>query len=57
MGGTTGKKYKYKTFKDLVITTHGKPAKEQEEIFRKTLNEWKGMFDQTDDILVIKVVV
>jgi len=57
MGGTTGKKFKYKTFKDLVLTTHEKPSKEQEEVFRKTLKEWKGVFDQTDDILVIRVMV
>jgi sigma-B regulation protein RsbU (phosphoserine phosphatase) len=57
MGGTTGKKYKYKTFKDLVLFAHGKPENEQEIIFRKTINEWKGKFDQTDDILVMKVVV
>ena len=57
MGGTTGKKLRQKSFKDLVISMHGIPMKEQELIIRKTLREWKGMFDQTDDILVIGIQI
>jgi len=56
MGGTTGKKFRYKTFKDLLLTTHELKVNEQENFIRKTLKEWKGAFDQTDDILVIRVV-
>jgi serine phosphatase RsbU (regulator of sigma subunit) len=55
MGGTTGKKFRYKTFKELLLSLHEKPMSEQEEITRKTLNEWKGYLDQTDDILVIGI--
>ena len=57
MGGSTGKKLRQKSFKDLVISLHDIPMKEQELIIRKTLREWKGSFDQTDDILVIGIKV
>jgi len=57
MGGTTGKKFRYKTFKELLLTTHELKVSEQENFIRKTLKEWKGAFDQTDDILVIRVMV
>jgi serine phosphatase RsbU (regulator of sigma subunit) len=57
MGGTTGKKFRYKTLKEFLISINGKSMKEQEEIMLKTLIEWKGMLDQTDDILVIGIRV
>src|SRR5205823_1614844 len=57
MGGTTGKKIRQKSFKDLVLSMHGIPMKEQELIIRKTLRDWKGLFDQTDDILVIGIKI
>jgi sigma-B regulation protein RsbU (phosphoserine phosphatase) len=57
MGGDTGKKLRPKNFKDLVISLHGIPMKEQELIIRKTMREWKGSFDQTDDILVIGIKI
>ena len=40
-----------------MLSMHGIPMKEQELIVRKTLREWKGMFDQTDDILVIGIKI
>lgn len=57
MGGTTGKKYKYKTFKELILSIYKLPMKEQERLTRQNINEWKGLFDQTDDILVIGIRV
>jgi sigma-B regulation protein RsbU (phosphoserine phosphatase) len=57
MGGTTGKKFRYKTFKELLLSMQDKTMKEQEAITLKTLTEWKGMLDQTDDILVIGIKV
>ncbi len=57
MGGPTGKKFKSKTFKELLFSIRHLAMIEQEKIIRKTLHEWKGRFDQTDDILVIGVRV
>jgi sigma-B regulation protein RsbU (phosphoserine phosphatase) len=57
MGGPSGKKFKSKTFKELLFSIQHLPMKKQEEVIRKTLQEWKGRFDQTDDILVIGVRV
>jgi len=57
MGGASGKKFKHKSFKDIVLSIHEFPMKEQEIIMRRTLRDWKGSYDQTDDILVIGVKV
>lgn len=55
MGGTTGKKLKYKAFKELLLTMYDFPMKEQENVLKKTMRDWKGNYDQTDDILVIGI--
>ena len=55
MGGPTGKKFKSKTFKELLFSIHNLPMNEQEKAIRKTLDNWKMDFDQTDDILVIGI--
>lgn len=57
MGGTNGKKFRYKTFRELLLSMHDQPMKEQELITQKTIREWKGLLDQTDDILVIGIKV
>ncbi|MDQ3110462.1 MAG: SpoIIE family protein phosphatase [Bacteroidota bacterium] len=55
MGGTTGKKFRYKTFKELLLSLNGKTMKEQEATTSKTIKDWKGLLDQTDDILVMGI--
>jgi phosphoserine phosphatase RsbU/P len=57
MGGPLGKKYKYKTFKELVLSTNDDTAVQREAVFSKTAKDWKGELDQTDDILVIGIKV
>lgn len=57
MGGTTGKKFRYKSFRELILSMHHQPMKEQGAIMQKTIKEWKGLLDQTDDILVIGIKV
>ena len=57
MGGPLGKKYKYKTFKELVLSTNDDTAMQREAVFSKTAKDWKGELDQTDDILVIGIKV
>ncbi len=57
MGGTSGKKFRYKSFRELLLSMHARPMKEQEMITQTTISEWKGLLDQTDDILVIGIKV
>lgn len=56
-GGPKGKKFKYKPFKELLLSISDKPMKEQKEILDRTLEDWKGDLEQIDDILVIGVTV
>ncbi len=56
-GGPKGKKFMYKPFKRLLLENHLEPMQEQEQILRKTWNEWTVGYDQIDDIVVIGVRV
>ncbi len=56
-GGPKGKKFKYRPFKELLISISDKPMKEQKDILDRTIEEWKGDLEQIDDILVIGVAV
>ena len=52
-GGPKGKKFRYKQFKQLLLSIYEKPMDEQKETLEKTMNDWKGDFEQIDDIIVI----
>ena len=52
-GGEKGKKFKYKQLQELIVSVHNLPVKEQEALLHKTLETWKGHFEQTDDVCVI----
>ena len=54
-GGTDGSKFKMKNFKDLLIKINSYPLEEQARILDQTHLEWKGTYDQVDDILVIGI--
>lgn len=54
-GGDGGKKFKYKQFKEVLLEIHGKTPKEQLKILDETIENWKGNFEQLDDILVIGI--
>ena len=54
-GGEKGKKMMTKNFRELLITIHSKPMKEQEQILEESFYKWKGNFEQVDDILVIGI--
>ena len=54
-GGSKGKKFMIKRFKELLLSIHEKPMVEQREILSSTINDWKGNVEQVDDILVIGV--
>ena len=54
-GGPKGKKFKYKTFKDLLVELQNHPMKKQYEILNARFEEWRGEYEQVDDVLVIGI--
>ena len=56
-GGPKGKKFKYRPFKELLLSVSDKSMKEQKETLDRTIEEWKGDLEQIDDILVIGMAV
>ena len=54
-GGPKGKKFKYKTLKNLLFEIKEKSMDEQFDILHTTFNEWKGDLEQLDDVCVIGV--
>jgi len=56
-GGLKGKKFKYKPFKNLLISMSGKPMSEQKSEINGVFNDWKGDFEQIDDVCIIGVRV
>ncbi|MBL7887942.1 MAG: tetratricopeptide repeat protein [Bacteroidia bacterium] len=54
-GGEKGKKFKYKSLKELLISIQQKDMEEQKNILDTTLNKWKGNLEQVDDVLIMGV--
>lgn len=54
-GGEKGKKMMLKRFFQLISENHSKPIDEQKEILERFFYEWKGKYDQVDDVLVIGI--
>ncbi len=54
-GGPSGKKFKYRQFKELLLEIHQKPLEDQREILVTALGDWKGELEQVDDILILAV--
>jgi serine phosphatase RsbU (regulator of sigma subunit) len=52
-GGPQNKKFKHKTMEKLLIENQGLSMEEMKKLLYNTLIEWKGVYDQVDDILVI----
>ena len=56
-GGPTGKKFKYKNFKELLISIHKNKMHEQRNILDHTIEAWRGDLEQVDDIMVIGIKI
>jgi len=54
-GGPRGKKFKYKTFKNLLIQNKAMGVEKQLAIYNKAFEDWKGDVEQLDDVCVIGV--
>ncbi|MBS3807094.1 MAG: fused response regulator/phosphatase [Bacteroidales bacterium] len=56
-GGDKGKKFRYKYFKELLISNHGIPMTKQKEVLHNTFFRWKGDYEQIDDVMVMGIRV
>jgi serine phosphatase RsbU (regulator of sigma subunit)/tetratricopeptide (TPR) repeat protein len=56
-GGENGKKLKYKPFKELLLTISHHPVEEQKRFLNKHFTEWKGDYEQVDDVCIIGVKI
>jgi len=54
-GGDKDKKFMKARFRDLLASIHHLPMEEQFNQINKTYHQWKGNFQQTDDILIIGI--
>jgi len=51
-GGTDGKKFKSKSFKELILSGQHLSMIEQKEMFNKSFEDWRGPIEQIDDVIV-----
>jgi serine phosphatase RsbU (regulator of sigma subunit) len=56
-GGLKGKKFMYRQFRDVLLKISDKNMQTQKQLLLETLEKWKGMYEQVDDILVIGVEI
>ncbi|MFP4620656.1 MAG: SpoIIE family protein phosphatase [Bacteroidales bacterium] len=56
-GGPKGKKFRYKYFKELFISSNGSSVKKQKEILEQTFYKWKEGYEQLDDVLVVGIKI
>ena len=54
-GGPEGKKFKFRRFRHLLLTIHKLPLDKQQAILDASVEEWRGEYDQVDDIMVIGI--
>lgn len=56
-GGEKGKKFKYKPFKELLISLSSKSMTSQKETLENRFTQWKGDLEQIDDVCIIGVKI
>lgn len=54
-GGSKGKKYKYKTLREKLLSIYVSPLNEQKQIIEREFKVWKGDLEQLDDICLIGI--
>ncbi len=54
-GGNKGKKLKYKPFKRMILESNDLSLKEQRDHLHEKFMEWKGTYEQVDDVVVLAV--
>lgn len=56
-GGPKGKKFKYKSLRDLMMKVYMLPPTEQKQEFESQFRRWQGSQEQVDDVLLIGIRV
>lgn len=56
-GGSRGKKFRYRQFKELLVDISHKPMNIQKEILNNVHDKWRGSLEQIDDILVFGIKI
>ena len=56
-GGKKGKKLKYKPFKTMIMDSNDRSLKEQRDHLHEKFMEWKGNYEQVDDVVVLSVEI
>ena len=56
-GGPKGKKFKYKPFKNLLLSGYTKSLEKQMDILDTEFESWRGSLEQVDDVCIIGVKV
>jgi serine phosphatase RsbU (regulator of sigma subunit)/predicted negative regulator of RcsB-dependent stress response len=56
-GGPDGKKFKYKTLGDLLISINDQPLEKQKQLLEEHFLQWKGDLEQVDDVLVMGIKI
>lgn len=56
-GGDQGKKFKLKRFMEILVEIAAKPVNEQRSILDESFEEWRGDYEQIDDVCVFGVRV
>ena len=56
-GGEKGKKYKSAQFKKFLLSINYNPMEKQKELIAQNFDQWKGNYEQIDDVCVIGVKV
>ena len=54
-GGPKGKKFKYKTLNELLVSISDLPTAEQKEKLNSVFEEWRGNLEQVDDVCIIGI--
>lgn len=56
-GGENGKKYKYRPFKNFLMSIHKEPMHVQHQKLEDEFISWLGSYEQIDDVLIIGVKI
>lgn len=56
-GGPNGKKFKSRAFKELLVSIQDQDMETQQSTILNTFNDWKGEYEQLDDVCVMGVRV
>lgn len=54
-GGPKGKKFKYKTLNELLVSISDLPTSEQKQKLNIAFEEWRGNLEQVDDVCIIGI--